>query len=96
MKHWLGPILASVLAAKGWTVSNMAYALRTGVMPDGDVFGGSMAEVVQAGTSFLDDADRTAIATYLLDLPAGAVPPDIPVADAGSPAMVHTTGMVME
>lgn len=90
------PILASVLTAKGWTVPNMAYALRTGVMPDGDVFGGSMAEVVQAGTSFLDDADRTAIATYLLDLPARAAPPDIPVADAGTAAMVHTPGMVME
>ena len=93
------PILAADLVAKGWTVANMAYALRTGVMPDGDVFGGGMAEVVQAGTSFLDEADREAIATYLLEidgkLPA-ANAAETPVADAGMTGMVHTPGMVME
>lgn len=91
-------ILAPNLVAKGWTVANMLYALRTGVMPDGDVLGGSMAEVVQYGTSFLDDADREAIATYLLTidgkLPEAGVP-DTPVADAGMTGMVHTSGMVM-
>lgn len=89
-------IQPGVLLAKGWSVTNMAYALRTGVMPNGDVFGGSMAEVVQAGTSFLDDADRTAIATYLLDLPEGVTPADVPAADASAAAMVHTPGMIME
>ena len=65
-----GPSIRSeTLGAYGWTVASLAYALRTGVMPDGDVFGGSMTEVVQAGTSFLDEADREAIATYLLDPP---------------------------
>ena len=92
-------ILAADLVAKGWTVANMAYALRTGVMPDGDVLGGSMAEVVQYGTSYMDDADREAIATYLLTT-AGKLPqavaPDTPVADAGMTGMVHTPGMVME
>ena len=90
------PVLAADLAAKGWTVANMAYALRTGVMPDGDVFGGGMAEVVQAGTSFLDQADREAIATYLLDQPGGTpAPSGTPVADAGIAGMVHTPGMQM-
>lgn len=90
------PILAAVLAAKSWTVANMAYALRTGVKPDGDVFGGGMAEVVQAGTSFLDKADRKAIATYLLDQPGGTpAPSGTPVADAGKAGMVHTPGMQM-
>ena len=93
------PILAPDLVAKGWTVANMAYALRTGVMPDGDVLGGSMAEVVQYGTSYMDDADREAIATYLLTidgkLPEPS-PPDTPVADNGMTGMVHTSGMVME
>jgi len=52
---------------KGWTVSTLKYALKTGVLPDGDAFGGSMAEVVRDGTSFLTDRDWTAIASYLLD-----------------------------
>lgn len=58
------------LTAAGWTVANLAYAFRTGVMPNGDVFGGSMAEVVHNGTVFMDEEDRLAIATYLLD-PSG-------------------------
>ncbi|WP_413777674.1 c-type cytochrome [Thalassovita sp.] len=55
------------LRKKGWDVASVAYALRTGIMPDGDVFGGSMGEVVRYGTSFLTEADQTAIATYLMD-----------------------------
>lgn len=61
------PITASQLKGKGWTVSSLKYALKTGVLPDGDAFGGSMSEVVRDGTSFLSDADLTAIATYLLN-----------------------------
>ena len=60
-------ILKDELLARGWTVANLAYALQSGILPNGDAFGGSMAEVVVAGTSFLTDADRKAIATYLLD-----------------------------
>lgn len=60
-------IRAEDLAAAGWTVDNLSYALRTGMMPDGDAFGGSMAEVVQYGTVFLDEEDRQAIATFLLN-----------------------------
>lgn len=92
-------ILAPDLVARGWTVANMAYALRTGVMPDGDVMGGSMAEVVQYGTSYMEDSDREAIATYLLtvdgNLP-GTVDTDAPVAENGMTGMVHSPGMVME
>lgn len=61
------PITASQLKGRGWTVSSLKYALKTGVLPDGDAFGGSMGEVVRDGTSFLSDADLTAIATYLLN-----------------------------
>ena len=89
------PILAADLVARGWTVANMAYALRTGVMPDGDVFGGGMAEVVQAGTSFLEEDDREAIAAYLLDQPGAPAQTGTPVADAGMAGMVHTPGMQM-
>lgn len=60
------PITASGLRSKGWTASDLKYALKTGILPDGDVFGGSMGEVVRDGTSFLSDTDLTAIATYLL------------------------------
>ena len=56
-----------MLKEKGWTVSNLAYALKTGIQPDGDAFGGSMGEVVRDGTSFLSQDDLTAIATFLLE-----------------------------
>lgn len=61
------PITPEKLQDKGWTISNLKYALKTGVLPDGDAFGGTMGEVVRDGTSFLNDDDLTAIATYLLD-----------------------------
>lgn len=55
------------LQSRGWTVDLLAYALKTGITPSGDAFGGSMGEVVQQGTRFLTDEDRRAIATYLMD-----------------------------
>lgn len=69
-------ILTADLLARGWTVANLAYALKSGLLPNGDALGGSMAEVVAQGTSFLTDTDREAIATYLLDPEGtGAIPP---------------------
>ncbi len=61
------PITPDALIKKGWTVSKLAYALKTGIQPDGDAFGGSMGEVVRDGTSFLSPEDLNAIATYLLE-----------------------------
>ena len=55
------------LQSRDWTVDSLAYALETGVLPDGDTFGGSMGEVVLQGTRFLTSEDRQAIATYLMD-----------------------------
>lgn len=55
------------LLARGWTPANLAYALRTGVAPDGDALGGAMAEAIHQGTAYLDEADRKAIGVYLLD-----------------------------
>lgn len=55
------------LQMRGWTVANLAYALKTGVTPSGDAFGGTMGEVVLQGTRFLTDEDREAVATYLMD-----------------------------
>ncbi len=61
------PITTAALTKGNWTLEDLAYALKSGILPDGDVFGGSMAEVVRDGTSFLIDDDLTAIATYLMD-----------------------------
>lgn len=55
------------LQMRGWTVDSLAYALRTGIKPDGDAFGGSMGEVVMYGTRFLTKEDQRAMATYLMD-----------------------------
>ncbi len=60
-------IRAEDLKEGGWTANALAYALETGITPSGDVFGGSMAEVVEQGTSFLDESDRRAMAAYLLN-----------------------------
>ncbi|HEX9792225.1 MAG TPA: cytochrome c [Kiloniellales bacterium] len=57
-----------------WTESDISYFLKTGIFPDGDAAGGAMVEVIEDGTSFLDDSDRSAIARYLLDLPPIAGP----------------------
>ncbi|TDT72707.1 mono/diheme cytochrome c family protein [Litoreibacter halocynthiae] len=60
-------ILPEDLLAEGWSVDDLAYALRSGITPSGDVFGGSMAEVVKFGTGFLSDDDLEAMATYVMD-----------------------------
>lgn len=84
-------ILAPALLARGWTVANLAYALKSGLLPNGDAFGGSMAEVVAEGTSFLTEFDREAIATYLLDPEGrgvvGTLTPTAPVQTVADPTM---------
>jgi len=61
------PIRPDDLREAGWTVSALAFGLKSGVMPDGDTFGGGMGEVVRQGTSWLTQDDREAMAAYLLD-----------------------------
>jgi hypothetical protein len=56
-----------VLKEKGWIAGDLKYALKTGIMPDGDTFGGGMGEVVHDGTRFMTDRDLEAVAAYLLD-----------------------------
>ena len=48
----------------GWSVSEIAYYLKTGFRPDFDTVGGAMVEVIK-NTTLLSDAERTAIALYL-------------------------------
>lgn len=54
------------LSDGGWTEADIAYALKTGITTSGDVFGGSMVEVVQEGTRFWSEEDRQAVARLLL------------------------------
>jgi mono/diheme cytochrome c family protein len=51
-----------------WTEDNIKLSLQVGMKPNGDFLGDTMAEVVAHSTGKLSDADRTAIAKYLLAL----------------------------
>lgn len=61
------PITPAALGERGWTENNLAFGLRFGTKPNGDVLGGSMGEVIRDGTSWLTDEDLRAIAHYLLN-----------------------------
>ena len=61
-------IRGSALRLEGWSESDIEWALRMGLKPDGDSLSGSMGEVVRHGTSWLTDEDRKAIAAYLASL----------------------------
>ena len=52
-----------------WSVSDITGVLDGGMMPDGDVVGGSMYAIVSNGTDKLTGDDRKAIAAYLKALP---------------------------
>ena len=62
------PITATALLKKGWTKKDIVFSLRTGSKPDGDVFGGTMGEVMKDSTRFLSDSDLNAIAEYILSI----------------------------
>lgn len=51
-----------------WSESDIAYALKTGITPDGDFLSDSMGEVIDESTSHLSDDDLSAISSYLKDL----------------------------
>jgi mono/diheme cytochrome c family protein len=52
-----------------WTADDIAFMLKTGIMPDGDSLGAQMADVVEHSTSKLRDDDRAAMVAYLKSLP---------------------------
>lgn len=52
-----------------WDKDDIATMLKTRETPDQSKVKGGMAEVVEDGTKYLTDADREAIATYLLAQP---------------------------
>lgn len=51
-----------------WSVRDIVRYLQAGLTPDGDFAGSVMADVIDDGTSYLDDDDLRAIAGYLLSL----------------------------
>jgi mono/diheme cytochrome c family protein len=51
-----------------WKETDLVYFLETGTLPDGDVAGGLMGEVIRYGTGKLSAEDRKAMATYLKSL----------------------------
>ena len=53
----------------GWSESDIAFALKDGITPEGDFLSDSMGEVIEHGTSHLSPDDLTAIAIYLKSLP---------------------------
>lgn len=57
-----------------WSEKDIAYFLETGLTPDGDSAGGSMARVIR-NTSQLSEGDRAAISEYLKSLPPVEGPP---------------------
>lgn len=59
-------ITIETLKERKWSKDDLSYALRTGIKPDGDVFGGSMGEVVRDATRYWTDQDLDAIATYIM------------------------------
>ena len=52
----------------GWSETDMTFFLKTGILPDGDVAGGAMEDVIRDSTAHLSDEDRRAIAAYLRSL----------------------------
>lgn len=53
-----------------WSKDGIASLLEDGTMPDGDFIGGSMSEVIEYSSSHWTEADRNAVAEYILSLPA--------------------------
>lgn len=66
-KGWVPNITQKGLGE--WTEKDISYFLESGMTPEGDAAGGSMAPVI-ANTSRLSADDRAAMAVYLKSLPA--------------------------
>lgn len=57
-----------------WSQGDIEFLLELGMTPSGDFVGGEMGKVVEDNTGQLNGEDRTAIAEYLLKLPAHSGP----------------------
>jgi mono/diheme cytochrome c family protein len=79
---WAPDIDTASLKKNGWTDDSLSAFFKSGSATGKTSVFGPMAEVVHDSLSFLTDADRTALVTYLLDAPP---PPDRPAPQAASP-----------
>jgi mono/diheme cytochrome c family protein len=96
IENWYAPSLASPREAgvADWDTREVVQLLRTGTAPRGSVMG-PMADVVYGSTQHLSDADLTAMAVYLRQLPPhGAIAPEAP--DAPRPAPGRRDAGTME
>ncbi|AGU51863.1 putative alcohol dehydrogenase, cytochrome c subunit [Variovorax paradoxus B4] len=85
VENWYAPSLADPHQAgvADWPAADVVALLKNGVAPRGSVMG-PMADVVFRSTQYLSEADLTAMASYLKDLPG--VP-----AQAAAPARAAAT-----
>lgn len=70
---WIPNITPAPDGIPDWTKEDIASALGTGLLPNGDSFGGAMV-AVQENMAKLPASDRLAIAAYLKSLPPVANP----------------------
>ncbi|MDA9008613.1 cytochrome c [Alphaproteobacteria bacterium] len=55
------------LKKHNWTHEDLLFGFQYSLKPDGDVMGGTMAEVVSESLEHLSGEDQSAIATYLME-----------------------------
>src|SRR3546814_16138323 len=67
-----------------WSESDIAYALKIGMTPEGDFLRDAMGEVIENSTSHTSDSDLSAIAKYPKGFPA-ATPPRAPPGRTSAP-----------
>lgn len=60
------PLTPTALLADGYTIQTLAETLRTGITPNAGRVGREMGIVITDETSFWTEADREAVASYLL------------------------------
>jgi len=71
---WVPNITQARDGVADWSAKDIAWMLKSGDTPEGDVVGGSMKPVVR-NMAELPDADRDAIALYIKSLPGRDSPP---------------------
>jgi mono/diheme cytochrome c family protein len=69
VQNWYAPSLANPNEAgvAGWSTQDVVHLLKTGVSAHSSV-SGPMSDIVLKGMQYLNDADLTAVATYLKEL----------------------------
>lgn len=61
------PITVTHLKKEGWTKDDISFALKIGILPDGDVFGSLMGDFVNEATQYMSNEDLNALSTYLMN-----------------------------